>query len=101
MRQKVFQFACIVLLLVVFGSHFSELFDQWDHTLQTGNDIESVLVVLALTAGAVLTLAGAVVFLFVSIHPLGAPLEQLRISAGSPPLVPSAHSPPPLTALRI
>ena len=44
----------MILLLVAVGSQVSELMDRWDHTMQTGNDIESVLVVLALTTGAVL-----------------------------------------------
>jgi hypothetical protein len=37
--------ACIACPLV-------ELFDQWDHTLQTGNDTEYALVVIALCVGA-------------------------------------------------
>ena len=37
-------FTCFVCPLV-------EMFDQWDHTIQTGNDIEYALVVLALCVG--------------------------------------------------
>lgn len=53
-RRRVLQLAAMILLLVAVGSQVSELMDRWDHTMQTGNDIESVLVVLALTTGAVL-----------------------------------------------
>ena len=35
----------------------SEIFDHWDNTLQTGNDIEYSTVIVALIAGAVLGLA--------------------------------------------
>jgi len=40
---------CLVCPLV-------EMFDQWDHTLQTGNDTEYLLVLLALCVGAVFVL---------------------------------------------
>lgn len=43
---------CIVCPLV-------EMFDQWDHTIQTGQDTEYAFVVLALCAGALLTFARA------------------------------------------
>jgi hypothetical protein len=35
----------------------SEVFDYWDNTLQTGNDIEYGTVIVALISGAVLGLA--------------------------------------------
>jgi hypothetical protein len=41
---------CLVCPLV-------EMFDSWDHTLQTGNDTEYALVVLALCAGVTYSLA--------------------------------------------
>ncbi len=34
-----------------------ETFDQWDHTVQTGNDTECTLVVLGLCVGVAYTLA--------------------------------------------
>ena len=41
---------CLVCPLV-------EIFDHWDHTLQTGNDTEYALVVLALCVGVAYSLA--------------------------------------------
>jgi hypothetical protein len=46
-------FLMVTLILVVcLVCPLSELFDQWDHTLQTGNDSEYTLVILALCVGA-------------------------------------------------
>jgi len=41
-------FTCLVCPLV-------EMFDHWDHTIQTGNDIEYALVILALCVGVAYT----------------------------------------------
>jgi len=38
--------------VVLLGAQVSELFDTWDNTLQTGNDIEFSLTVLAFCIGA-------------------------------------------------
>jgi hypothetical protein len=40
-----------LVLFICFVCPFVEMFDQWDHTIQTGNDIEYALVVLALCVG--------------------------------------------------
>lgn len=37
--------------------HLSELFDKWDHTLQTGSDIEYTSVIVVLVVGAVIVSA--------------------------------------------
>src|SRR5579862_3952196 len=47
---------CIVCPLV-------DLFDQWDHALQTGNDSEYPLVIMALCVGMVLVLGRLIVTL--------------------------------------
>jgi hypothetical protein len=52
MRQQLLQFGAFLLLLVCLCGHIAETFDFWDHTLQTGNDIEYSLVMVALIAGA-------------------------------------------------
>ncbi len=101
MRRRILQLSCISLLLIILGSHVSELFDQWDHTLQTGNDIESVLVVLALAAGAVLALSGALALFIAAAFPMSALLKKLHACAALPPLTPANHSPPHRIALRI
>ena len=43
-------FASIVLTICV-GAPILEMFDQWDHTLQDGNDTEANLVVVVLCVG--------------------------------------------------
>lgn len=85
------------MLLVCIGSHVSELLDIWDHTFETGNDIESVLVVLALTVGVAVALGSVAAVLvrktksFNSVHVAHAvvrALSELIISTHSPPITP-------------
>ena len=47
---------CLVLLICL-ACPILEVFDRWDHTLQTGNDTEYTLVVLALCIGVAHTFA--------------------------------------------
>ncbi len=51
-RRHLLQFGAFLLLLVWLCGHVAETFDFWDHTVQTGNDIEYSLVMLVLIAGA-------------------------------------------------
>src|SRR5215469_3927622 len=47
------QFAAVLLIMgILVGAQVSELFDTWDNTFQTGNDIEFSLTVVALCMGA-------------------------------------------------
>jgi len=74
----------LVILLVVLTclwGHVSEIFDRWDQTLQTGNDVEFSLVLLALVAGAVLALSASL--------PASrrARASSLRMGAGLNPLI--------------
>ena len=100
MRRRTLQFAAVVVLLVCFGSHVSEFLDHWDHTFQTGNDIESALIVVALTGGVVLAIASATAIFAAQTR--FSPTVQPRLLACNVVLGPpvSTHSPPPL-ALRI
>ncbi len=44
--------ATVTLILVIcLICPFVEMFDRWDHTIQTGNDTEYTLVILALCIG--------------------------------------------------
>ena len=47
----------IIALIICIVCPVLELFDHWDHTLQTGNDTEYTLVVLALCVGLAFSLA--------------------------------------------
>jgi hypothetical protein len=46
----------MLILAVCIICQVTEMFDQWDHTLQTGNDTEYTFVVLALCAGVAYSL---------------------------------------------
>jgi hypothetical protein len=99
MRRSLLQLASVVVLVVCLGSCVSEIFDHWDHTMQTGHDTESILVMLASLAGAVLVMArdGA------SAAPHICPLFHLpcaRSEAGGIPQAITSGPSPPLS-LRI
>ena len=51
-RRHLLQLVASLLLLICLCAHIAETFDFWDHTLQTGNDIEYSLVIVVLIAGA-------------------------------------------------
>src|SRR5215468_6970395 len=53
-----------IVLLICVVCPMVELFDYWDHTIQTGNDTEYTLVLLALCVGIVFTLVRFSVALF-------------------------------------
>ena len=57
MRFRVSQITIALVLLACLVCPLVEMFDSWDHTLQTGNDTEYALVVLALCVGLVHSLA--------------------------------------------
>lgn len=46
-----------IVLLICLVCPLVEMFDHWDHTLQTGNDTEYALVVLALCVGVAYSIA--------------------------------------------
>jgi hypothetical protein len=91
MRGWLLQLASVLILVVCLGSCVSEIFDHWDHTMHT----ESVLVMLASLAGAVLVMARAVASTAHCICPLfrlpcicskAGGIPQVIISGLSPPL---------------
>ncbi len=47
----------MLLLALCMWGHASEVFDHWDKTYQTGNDVEYCIVILALVTGAVICFA--------------------------------------------
>ncbi len=89
---------CVVCPLV-------DLFDQWDHALQTGNDTEYPLVILALCVGAAFVLGRLLVTLTPNL-PLSSIRYALQFALNSLPFIirPTASSlasaSPPLS-LRI
>src|SRR5713226_5408179 len=51
MRSRAFRITAAFALLTCLICPLVETFDTWDHTIQTGNDSEYALVVLALCVG--------------------------------------------------
>lgn len=56
MRSRASRIVITLALLICFVCPLVEMFDNWDHTLQTGNDTEYGLVVLALCVGVTYSL---------------------------------------------
>ena len=99
MRGWLLQLAAALIMVVCVGSCVSEIFDHWDHTLQTGHDTESTLVMLASLAGAVLVMARVVA----ARAPRACPLFDMPClcseAGGIPQAITSGPSPP--LSLRI
>jgi hypothetical protein len=57
MRSRTSQITVTIVLLTCIICPLVEMFDNWDHTIQTGNDIEYAFVVLALCVGVVYSFA--------------------------------------------
>ena len=51
-RYRILQTLAFLVFLTCLVCPTVEMFDSWDHTPQTGNDTESVFVILALCVGA-------------------------------------------------
>ncbi len=58
---KLRRFAVAAILAICFGGPIVEMFDQWDHTFQDGNDTEANVVIAALCVGLALTIGTIVV----------------------------------------
>src|SRR5260370_8568555 len=57
MRSRAFRITAALALLTCLICPLVETFDTWDHTIQTGNDTEYGLVVLALCVGVAYSFA--------------------------------------------
>ena len=59
--MKLRRFAVAAVLAICIGGPIVEMFDQWDHTLQDGNDTEADAVVAALCIGVAMAIGTIVV----------------------------------------
>ena|ERR1035437_3384525 len=57
MRSRASSMTVTLVLAICFVCPLIEIFDQWDHTLQTGDDTEYALIVLALCVGVAYSIA--------------------------------------------
>ena len=101
MRRRFIQFGTTLILMVCIWGHVSEIFDHWDNTFQTGNDIEYSTVIVVLIAGAVIAFADLAA---IALRAVSVTAYLLPLFAASPLAAPSlaafiGHSPPP--TLRI
>jgi hypothetical protein len=56
MRSRASFLIALCALAICLSCQVAEIFDQWDHTAQTGNDTEYTFVVIALCAGVAYSL---------------------------------------------
>lgn len=107
MRLRLSHVAFALVLLTCLVCPVLEMFDQWDHTLQTGNDTESALVVVALCLGATFLLSCVILEVLRSSSRagIGCPSCSLIRASALLPAAPDSVFPisisPPLTNLRI
>jgi hypothetical protein len=71
MRSRASHVAATLVLLICVSCPILEIFDRWDHTVETGSDTEYTFVVVGLCAGVACTFAR----LFVKFPPLRAVVE--------------------------
>ena len=95
-----------IVLLTCLVCPLLEIFDRWDHTIQTGNDTEYTLVLLALCVGVAYSFARFIFkstllgFVAKSVSPTCAQKSSFSGPCSLTVLLFDATSPPPLS-LRI
>ncbi len=104
MQSRASQITVALVLFTSLVCPLVEMFDQWDHTIQTGNDTEYSLVVLALCIGVVYSLTRCI-FKSPLIRSAGGFVSDLCARKTLPSCNPFAVVPfstsPPALALRI
>jgi hypothetical protein len=99
MQRSLIRLGTLLVLLICLCGHVAELFDTWDHTLETGSDIEYSSVIVALVAGAIVIVAARALSMFRGrsissrLASVRQGIFQLLLSTGvlptpSPPLLP-------------
>jgi hypothetical protein len=102
MRTRATLIAGTIALAICVLCPLVDLFDQWDHALQTGSDSEYPLVILALCVGLVLALGRLIPKLSMNLQassilrytiqpalnslPFSMPSTALALTSASPPL---------------
>jgi hypothetical protein len=106
MRSRASRITVTLVLLTCLICPLVETFDHWDHTIQTGNDTEYALVVLALCVGVAYSFARFIFnsalpgFVAKSVSASSAQESSLSGPSSFTLLLFDATSPPPLP-LRI
>jgi hypothetical protein len=106
MRSRAARITVALILLICVVCPVVEMFDQWDNTIQTGNDTEYALVVLALCVGAAYSFARFVLRIIARSRSNRAAASDSCLTTFSWGLLhlivkASISASPPLTTLRI
>src|SRR5262249_50704589 len=103
-RQVVLRCVIVVALAAMFGGHVTELFDQWDHTARTGEDIDYAVVVVAGCIGAAFVAISKLTSMAASWFVASPAMPLMQLSAGYTLVAfestSTGPSPPLLSALR-
>src|SRR5579863_3093123 len=96
MRPRLVHFGAIIILMLCIWGHVSELFDHWDNTFRTGNDVEYSTVIVALVIGTVICLACSAAVVIRSRTAIPCYFSLVAMWVAAAPSAPSfiAHSPP-------
>jgi hypothetical protein len=91
------RFAVAAILAICIGGPIVEMFDQWDHTFQDGNDTEANVIVSALCIGVAMAIGTIVVV--ARIRALSSSARGYAVACRTPSFaVPSFASPIPTTS---
>ena len=94
-RRLLLHIGTVLILAFCTWGHVSELFDHWDNTFKTGNDMEYSTVIVVLITGAVLCFAHLAIVVARSRTRTAHILPPLVWAGAIPTSVSSiAHSPP-------
>ena len=105
MRSRASSLVALCALAICLSCQVTEIFDQWDHTAQTGNDTEYTFVVIALCVGVAYSLKWFAPE--ISLPRTRTPVASSpRLDSLFAPLIPQAPSvltpgSPPVISLRI
>ena len=92
----------VLLLLAALLFSVSELFDTWDNTPQTGNDVEYNSVLVILCVGAAIACFRALWVASIALGPLSvSEFGSSSLRSDQVTLVVDSFTPPEMTSLRI
>jgi len=105
MRKTLLHTAALILLAGMLGGHLTELFDHWDHTLQTGRDVDYTVVIIAASVGVVFAvgkkLVSATIRLFSRVNLLQVATPKFPGFRATPEPLDTGPPPLSLSPLRI
>lgn len=105
MRKMLLNSAALILLAGMLGGQITELFDHWDHTAQTGRDVDYMVVVIAASLGVAFRLGTKLLSTCIRFFTPSKLLDVVLSAFGgfrvSPEPLDTGPPPPGLSPLRI